>query len=314
MAVSQGVRTSSFLKEKLAESGLFFHPRHLIKTMTIKIEYKSSERDMSKSGLEPTYSVVAIDQSGKERKVAIAGEFPLTIMLDENEIVTLMTLGTRPEELVLGYLHNQGLIEDIEDIVRVKVDWESESANVITNSRKGLKYIQKKLSKRIVTSGCGEGTLFSCSLDKLYEIRLSNYKLRQSTIYALLKELTKYNQIYKEVGTVHSCALCQNSKVLIFIEDVGRHNAADAIGGRMWIDGITGADKILYTTGRLTSEIVMKAAQMTIPVLLSRSGMTSMGLELAQDLGITLIARAKGRRFFVYHGEENIIFDAPPKK
>ena len=269
---------------------------------------------MSKSGREPIHHVVAIDQDGREQKVTIAGESPLTIMVDDQEIVTLMTLGTHPEELVLGYLHNQGLIEDIEDIVSVKVDWESERANVFTHSRKGLKDIKEKLSKRIVTSGCGQGTLFSCSLDKLYEIKLSNFKLRQSTIYALLKEITKYNQIYKKVGSVHGCGLCQNSKVSIFIEDVGRHNAADTIAGRMWIEGITGADKILYTTGRLTSEIVMKAAQMTIPVLLSRSGTTHMGLELAQDLGITLIARAKGKRFLVYHGEENIIFDAPPKK
>ena len=247
---------------------------------------------MSKSGLDPVYSVVAIDQAAREQKVAIAGESPLTILVDDQELVTLMTLGTHPEELVLGYLRNQGLIEDIKDIDSVKVDWESETANVFTKSRQGLKYIKKELSKRIVTSGCGQGTLFSCSLDKLYEIKLSNFKLRQSTIYALLKELTKYNQIYKKVGSVHGCGLCQNSKVIIFIEDVGRHNAADTIGGRMWIEGITGVDKILYTTGRLTSEIVMKAAQMTIPVLLSRSGTTHMGLELAQDLGITLIARA----------------------
>jgi FdhD protein len=282
--------------------------------MTMKNEYKSSMPNMSKSGLNPIYNVVAIDQAGREQKVAIVGESPLTIVVDDQELVTLMTLGTHPEELVLGYLHNQGLIEDIENIDRVKVDWESETANVFTNSRKGLKYIKKELSKRIVTSGCGQGTLFSCSLDKLYEIKLSKFKLRQSTIYALLKELTKYNQIYKESGSVHGCGLCQNSKVLIFIEDVGRHNAADAIGGRMWIDRITGTNKILYTTGRLTSEIVMKAAQMTIPILLSKSGITHMGLELAQDLGITLIARARGRRFFVYHGEENIVFDAPPKR
>jgi FdhD protein len=281
--------------------------------MAIKIEYKNARRDMSKSGLDPTFRVIVIDQAGREQKVAIAGESPLTILVDDTEIVTLMTLGTHPEELVLGYLRNQGLIEDIEDVDSVKVDWESETANVITAARKGLKYIKEKLSKRIVTSGCGQGTIFSCSLDKLYEIKLANFKLRQSTIYALLKELTKYNQIYKEVGSVHGCGLCQNSNVLIFIEDVGRHNAADAIGGRMWIDGLTGADKILYTTGRLTSEIVMKAAQMAIPVVLSRSGMTRMGLELAQDLGITLIARAKGKRFFVYHGHENIIFDALPK-
>jgi len=280
--------------------------------MTIKIEYNSARRDMSKSGIEPIHRVLAVDQAGREQTVAIAGESPLTILVDDQELVTLMTLGTHPEELVLGYLRNQGLIEDIEDIVGVKVDWERETANVFTESRKGLNHIKEKLSKRIVTSGCGQGTLFSCSLDKLYDIKLTNFKLRQSTIYALLKALTDYNRIYNEAGSVHGCGLCQDDKVLIFIEDVGRHNAADAIGGRMWLDGIAGTDKILYTTGRLTSEIVMKAAQMTIPVLLSRSGITRMGLELAQDLGLTLIARAKGRKFFVYHGKENIVFDALP--
>lgn len=273
----------------------------------------SSRPYLSKSSLTPTHDVVAVDQAGRKQKVAIAGESPLTIMVDEQEIVTLMTLGTHPEELVLGYLRNQSLIEDIEDIDSVKVDWEGETAHVITKSRKGLKHIKKKLSKRIVTSGCGQGTLFSCSLDKLYEINLSKYRLRQSIIYLLLKEIAKYNQIYKQAGAVHGCGLCQKSSVLIFIEDVGRHNAADAIAGRMWIDRIAGADKILYKTGRLTSEIVMKAAQMTIPVLLSRSGISNMGLELAQDLGITMIARAKGNRFLVYNGEENIIFDAPYK-
>jgi FdhD protein len=265
--------------------------------------------DKIKSGLNPIHNVLVIDQAGREQKVAIAGESPLTIIVDDQEIVTLMTLGTYPEELVLGFLHNQGLIEHIEDIDRVEVNWGNETANVFTKSSKGLQYTKKKLAKRIITSGCGQGTLFSCSLDKLYDVKLSKFKLRQSTIYELLKNVAKYNKIYKQAGSVHGCGLCQNSNVLLFIEDVGRHNAADAIAGMMWIDEIPGTDKILYTTGRLTSEIVMKAAQMTIPVLLSRSGITHMGLELAQDLGITMIARAKGRRFLVYHGEENIVFD-----
>jgi FdhD protein len=267
---------------------------------------------LSNAGLAPTHAVVAVDESGHERDMHIAGEFPLTLKVDGREVVTLMTLGTRPEELSLGYLRNQRLIEDIEQIKSVEVNWDREVVLIETTHGQGIIDWEQKLSKRTVTTGCGQGTVFSCTLDKLYDVRLPRVTLRQSMIYKLLHSISQYNEIYKQAGAVHGCALCRADEVLIFVEDVGRHNAADAISGRMWLDRVTGEDKIFYTTGRLTSEIVMKAAHMGIPVLLSRSGITHMGLELARELGIIMIARTKGRHFLVYHGSDDIIFDEPP--
>lgn len=269
---------------------------------------------MSTEGLTPTHAVVALDQFGEKRDVHVAGESPLTLKVDDREVVTLMTLGTHPEELALGYLRNQRLIDDIEDIKSVEVDWDRELVDVETSSGNGITNWEEKLSKRTVTTGCGQGTVFSCTLDKLYDARLPQVQIRQSLIYALLTEIRTYNEIYKQAGAVHGCALCKGTEILVFVEDVGRHNAADAISGNMWLNRTTGADKIFYTTGRLTSEIVMKTALMGIPVLLSRSGVTQMGLELATDLGVTMIARAKGSAFLVYNGSENIVYDAPPEK
>lgn len=269
---------------------------------------------MTTAGLVPTHDVEAVDQSGTKQLVRIAGEFPLTLKVDGREVVTLMTLGVHPEELALGFLRNQRLIERIEDIQSVDVNWEKESVNIVTRHGNGIIDWQEKLSKRTVTSGCGQGTVFSCTLDKLYEQQLSKPSVRQSVIYELLKTVSQHNKVYKKAGAVHGCALCMGADILIFVEDVGRHNAADAISGRMWLDRISGEDKIFYTTGRLTSEIVMKAARMEIPILLSRSGITHMALELARDLGIMMIARAKGNRFLVYNGAENILFDGPTEE
>jgi FdhD protein len=267
---------------------------------------------MSHAGLAPTHPVMAVDEFGLARDLHVAGEFPLTIKVDGRELVTLMTLGTRPEELTLGYLRNQRLIEKVEDIESVEVDWDRSVVLIRTVHGQGIVDWEQKLSKRTVTTGCGQGTVFSCTLDKLYDVRLPRVTLRQSLIYALLHGINRHNEIYKQAGAVHGCALCRGNEVLIFVEDVGRHNAADAISGRMWLDRIAGGDKIFYTTGRLTSEIVMKAAHMGIPVLLSRSGITHMGLELARELGIIMIARAKGRHFLIYHGADDVIFDEPP--
>lgn len=275
---------------------------------------RSYRPEMSNAGLSPTHAVVAQDQFGDQRNVKVAGESPLTLKVDEREIVTLMTLGTHPELLALGYLRNQRLIENIEDIQSVTIDWEKETALVTTASGQGISDWQEKLAKRTVTTGCGQGTVFSCTLDKLYDRKLPQIKVKQSLLYELLRTITQYNEIYKQAGAVHGCALCEGTKILSFVEDVGRHNAADAISGGMWLDNITGTDKIFYTTGRLTSEIVMKVTLMGIPILLSRSGVTNMGLELARDLGVTMIARAKGKSFLVYNGKENIIYDQPPKK
>ena len=266
--------------------------------------------EMTRAGLAPTHAVRAVDEYGDTRELQVAGEFPLTIKVDDQEVVTLMTLGTWPEALTLGYLRNQRLIEYLEEVRMVAVDWDREQVEVSTFSRLGIIDHEHKLSKRIVTTGCGQGTVFSCTLDKLYEMRLPSVRLTQSGIYALLKSISSYNEIYRQAGAVHGCALCHGAEIVIFIEDVGRHNAADAISGLMWLDRVSGADKIFYTTGRLTSEIVMKAAHMGIPAILSRSGVTHMGLELAENLGIIMIARAKGRHFLVYNGADRIEFDA----
>lgn len=268
---------------------------------------------MTAAGRTPWQLVAAVDHLGISREVWIPEEVPLTIKIDDDEIVTLMTLGTHPEELAMGYLRNQRLIEDIQEIRSVTVDWAKETARVVTEHGRGITDLKEKLSNLTVTSGCGQGTIFSCTIDKVFELRLPQVAVRQSTIYSLLEEIPKYSRIYKKAGSVHGCGLCRQGQVLMYVEDVGRHNAADTISGRMWLDGVPGRDKILFSTGRLTSEIVMKAAHMGIPVLLSRSGVTHMGLNLAQDLGITIIGRIKVRRFFVYSGADQIIFDARPE-
>ncbi|MDH3282836.1 MAG: formate dehydrogenase accessory sulfurtransferase FdhD [Gammaproteobacteria bacterium] len=267
---------------------------------------------MTQAGLAPTQAVCATDEFGNRRELQIAGEFPLTLKVDGREVVTLMTLGTHPEELALGYLRNQRLIEDIEEIRAVSVDWDREQVTVETIQGRGIVDWEQKMTKRTVTTGCAQGTVFSCTLDKLYDVRLPAVQLLQSTIYGLLAAINEHNELYKQAGAVHGCGLCCGDRVLVFVEDVGRHNAADAIAGRMWLDRIDGGDKIFYTTGRLTSEIVMKAAHMGVPVLLSRSGITHMGLELAQDLGVIMIARAKGKHFLIHSGAERVVFDAPP--
>ena len=270
---------------------------------------------LSVAGLRPTHPVEAIDEFGDMRDMRVAGEFPLTIKVDDREVVTLMTLGTHPELLALGYLRNQRLVESVEDIKSITVDWERETAKVETSLGQGIIDWENKLSKRIVTTGCGQGTVFSCTLDKIYENPLPKASIRQSTLYGLLENITEYNDIYRQAGAVHGCALCEETSIELFVEDVGRHNAADTIAGQMWMDGTSGEGKIFYTTGRLTSEIVMKVAHMGIPILLSRSGVTFMGLELAQDLRLTMIARAKGRHFLVYNGANTIEFDQiPPRR
>ncbi len=263
---------------------------------------------MSHAGLSPTHAVTAVDEFGATRDVQVAGESPLTLYVDGREIVTLMTLGTHPEALTIGYLRNQRFITALEEIKDVQVDWRTEAVQVTTWH--GVEGWDEKLKKRTVTTGCGQGTVFSCTLDALYHLKLPSVAVRQSMLYGLLENIRQHNEIYKRAGAVHGCGLCRGTDILTFVEDVGRHNAADAIAGYMWLEHLGGSDCVFYTTGRLTSEIVMKVTQMGIPVLLSRSGVTHMGLELAQELGINMIARAKGRHFLVYNGVDNMIFDA----
>ena len=276
-------------------------------------EVSTSRRlpELTNAGLKATANVVACNEFNQPVEAAIAVERALTIYLDKREIVTLMTLGNHPELLILGWLRNQRMVDNIEAIKAIQVDWESEAVAVTTYD--GIENLDEKLERKTVTTGCGQGTVFGDLMESIDKISLQQPVLKQSSIYALLNTLNEYNEIYKNAGAVHGCALCnEDNEIEQFIEDVGRHNAVDAIAGHMWLKNLEGKDKIFYTTGRLTSEMVIKVALMEIPVLLSRSGITAMGLEIAQKVGVTLIARAKGRHFMVYHGGELIEFDAMP--
>lgn len=270
---------------------------------------------MSNAGLSPAHEVVAVDEYGRQRRGYVAGERAMTLYLDDREIVTLMTLGTHPELLTLGYLLNQRLVPCLESIDGIQVDWEKAEVRVATFER--IADIDEKLRHRTVTTGCGQGTVFGRIGEQIEKIRVPHVAVSQADVYRLLERIADYNEVYRRAGAVHGCALCQVAGadepiIDLFVEDVGRHNAADAIAGQMWLNGLTGDSKWFYTTGRLTSEMVIKVAQMQIPVLLSRSGVTQRGLELARTIGVVLIARAKGQHFLVYNGADQIAFDAIP--
>jgi len=277
----------------------------------MKLNHSDTHILLSDEGLEAAESVTAIDEFGELQEGFIAAERALTVYLNKREVVTLMTLGTHPELLVLGWLYNQRLIQDIQQVTAVQVDWETGSAAVITHENIGE--LDDKLAKKTVTTGCGQGTVFGDLMKEIKQLQLSPITLKQSGIYSLLSALQTYNGVYRRAGAVHGCALCQDANVTLFAEDVGRHNAVDAIAGYMWLHETSGTDKIFYTTGRLTSEMVMKVAQMGISVLLSRSGITQMGLDIAKQIGVTLIARAKGKHFLIYNGQQHIEFDAVPQ-
>ena len=252
-----------------------------------------------------TFDVTAIDEHGDVRDVPIAGEHALTLYVDKQEILTLMTLGAAPEALAIGYLRNQRLVSSLDEIVAVQVDWETDSVAIKT--RHGLADLEAKTSKRTKTSGCGQGTVFGDLMEDIDNVRLPREAtLARSALYELLDKVRTHETIYKQAGAVHGCALATNgagtSEILYFVEDVGRHNAVDAIAGQMWLDGCEGDDKIFYTTGRLTSEMVIKAAQMNIPFLVSRSGLTQMGYEIAQKVGMTMIGRATNRHYLLFTG------------
>ncbi len=256
-----------------------------------------------------THDVEVMDERGRVSIVAIPAEQPLTIYLDKRELVTLMTLGGAPEALTLGYLRNQRFVRNIEDILSVQVDWDVDAAVVVT--RNGVDNIDERTAKRTVTTGSGEGTVFGGLMDEVDSITLSpDARLRQSTLYKVIETVRTHRSVYKQAGSVHGCALFSADGELIhFAEDVGRHNAVDAIAGKMWFDGTRGDDKIFYTTGRLTSEMVMKGAQMGIPFLLSRSGATQMGHMMAERLKMSLIARCSGRHFLLLSGADRVVFD-----
>lgn len=260
-----------------------------------------------------TFAVQAIDEHGAAREIPIAGEHPLTLYVDKVEVVTLMTLGAAPEALAIGYLRNQRLLNRLEDIVAVQVDWEV--AAVAVTTRNGLEDLALRMQKRTQTTGCGQGTVFGDLMEEIDSIVLpQDAMLHRTTLYALLESVRVHETIYKQAGAVHGCALATNedgrSTILMFVEDVGRHNAVDAIAGQMWLDRIDGGDKIFYTTGRLTSEMVIKAAQMGIPFLVSRSGLTQMGHSIAEQVGITMIGRATNRHYLLFTGAERFRAEA----
>jgi FdhD protein len=256
-----------------------------------------------------TFEVEAYNERGEMVPTAIAGEHPLTLYLDKREIVTIMTLGHAPEALVIGYLRNQRLVSSLEEIAAVQVDWETESAAVTTHGKKK----PKKIGKRTVTTGCGQGTMYGDLMEEVEKVKLrEGVRLADSDLFVLLDKVRKHETIYKQAGAVHGCALASTAgEILMFVEDVGRHNAVDAIAGFMWLDDIDGADKVFYTTGRLTSEMVIKCAQMRIPFLVSRSGLTHMGHEIARKTGITMLGRASGRHYLAFTGKERIMKTAP---
>lgn len=250
-----------------------------------------------------TFEIDAINERGEIVPTAIAGENPLTLYVDKQEIVTLMTLGAAPEALALGYLRNQRLISRLADIAAVQVDWEAEAVAVTTTHGRGIE--ATRIEKRTVTTGCGQGTVFGELMAEIDDIRLPvDAQLSEETLYGLLDSVRTHESIYKQAGAVHGCALAHGRDILMFVEDVGRHNAVDAIAGKMWLDDLQGGDKIFYTTGRLTSEMVIKTAQMGIPFLVSRSGLTRMGWEIARQLGMTMIGRAQGKHYLLFTGEE----------
>ncbi len=257
-----------------------------------------------------TFEVEALNENGEVHTTAIAGEHPLTIYIDKREVVTLMTLGQAPEALTIGYLRNQRLVSALDEIAAVQVDWETNAVAVTT--RKGVKGLRERMKKRTVTTGCGQGTVFGDLMDEIDSIKLrDDITLNEEALYALLDAVRKHETIYKAAGAVHGCALATNegsaSRIMTFVEDVGRHNAVDAIAGRMWLEDWPGDDKIFYTTGRLTSEMVIKAAQMAIPFLVSRSGLTQMGWEIANRIGVTMIGRAVNRHYLLFTGKQRFV-------
>ena len=266
-----------------------------------------------------TYEVEAYNERGEMVPTAIAGEHPLTLYLDRREIVTLMTLGHAPEALAIGYLRNQRLVGSIDEIAAVQVDWETDSVVVTTRPRHrsaAHKNLKKAMAKRTVTTGCGQGTVFGDLMEEIDEVKLRDeVRLADAQLFDLVEKVRKHETIYKQSGAVHGCALARtagpaSAEIMMFIEDVGRHNAVDAIAGIMWLDGIDGSDKIFYTTGRLTSEMVIKCAQMRIPFLVSRSGLTQMGHEIAQKVGITMLGRASGRHYLLFTGKHRLVLSA----
>jgi FdhD protein len=261
---------------------------------------------------DPRLSVAVrgIDQEGKPVETAVVVERPLTLFLNAREIVTMMTIGDRPDLLAVGYLLNQNMLKPGDEITAI--DYEEDISTVVVRTKRETNF-EDKLKKKTQTSGCAQGTVFGDLMEEFETIRLDPAaRVRTSWLYQLTRKINTQPSLYLKAGAIHGCVLCQEDRPLIYMEDVGRHNAVDKIAGYMFLNNITPDDKMFYTTGRLTSEMVIKTVKMRIPVLISRSGFTAWGVELAQKANLTLIGRARGKRFVALAGLDRVVFDADP--
>ena len=259
-----------------------------------------------------TASVVGQDQEGSKITTSVVIERPLTIFLNSQEIVTVMTVGDYPDMLAVGFLLNQNMLRVDDEII--SIDFDDDLDVVIVRTKRETNF-EQQLKKKTLTSGCAQGTVFGDLMEKFEKISIGSSAILKTTwLYALSQKINSTPSLYLKVGAIHGCVLCKEDQPLIYMEDVGRHNAIDKIAGYMFLNKISAKDKIFYTTGRLTSEMVIKTVQMGIPILISRSGFTAWGVELAKEAGLTLIGRAKGRRFTALSGLDRIIYDADLKK
>jgi FdhD protein len=278
--------------------------------------------ELSQARAPLTRSIDVRDELGQSKRIDIPAERDLTVYVDKRELVTLMTLGAQPELLVLGYLLNQRLVKSAQEIASITVDWEVNSAAVYTRS--GIDHIEQRTAKKVVTTGCGQGSVFGSLMDEIDSITLPpaqsaqgehRSQLSQTQLYAILDAIRLQESTYKSAGSVHGCALFAGTQILMFVEDVGRHNAIDTIAGWMAMQGLSAQRAVpqqpylLYTTGRLTSEMVIKSAQLGIALVVSRSGITQMGLDIAQRLGVCTIGRAINRHFYLYSGAERFFYE-----
>ena len=258
-----------------------------------------------------TRSVQVVNEHGDGETISIPAERALTVYVDKRELVTLMTLGAHPEWLVLGYLRNQRLVESLGAVESVTVDWDVGAAAVKTVD--GIDRIEERTARRVVTTGCGQGTVFGALMDEVDSVTLPASRLAQASLYGIVNAIRLQESTYKSAGSVHGCALFRGERMLLFVEDVGRHNAIDTIAGWMWLQGqaLPAATPeeplVFYTTGRLTSEMVIKSAQMGVSIVVSRSGITQMGFEIAGSLGLCTVGRAMNKRFLCYTGRERLL-------
>ena len=254
-----------------------------------------------------TTRVSGLDHEGRPVEISVVNERPLTIYLNSQEIVTVMTIGDRPDELAVGYLLNQNMLRPDDRLTGI--DYDDDLEVVVVRTERATDY-EEKLKKKIRTSGCAVGTVFGDLMEKIEGVVLPETEVHTAWLYALSKRINTTPSLYLEAGAIHGCVLCQGDRPLVYMEDVGRHNAVDKIAGWMFLNRVSADDKLFYTTGRLTSEMVIKTVQMGIPALVSRSGFTAWGVDLARQAGLTLIGRMKGKRFVVLAGERRLVWDA----